>query len=80
MLSGHTHGGQVNLPFVGTPILPVSDKDYNAGLKRSRRGDPVFISRGIGWAVYPLRFHCGPEIALLELSHSKTPCPRGMGD
>jgi len=27
----------------------------------------VFISRGIGWAVYPVRFNCYPEIAVLEL-------------
>lgn len=66
-LSGHTHGGQVRLPFVGTPILPVRNKNYSSGLKYSRRGVPVFISRGIGWAHYPVRFNCPPEIAVLEL-------------
>lgn len=67
MLSGHTHGGQVNVPFVGTPILPVKNKNYSSGLKRSLRGENVFISRGIGWAMYPVRFNCPPEIAVLEL-------------
>ncbi len=74
MISGHTHGGQVDIPFVGTPILPVRNKTYSSGLKTSPRGTKVFISRGIGWAVYPVRFNCFPEIAVLELvpAESKT--------
>ena len=67
MISGHTHGGQVRIPFVGTPVLPVRNKTYSSGLKTSLRGKKVFISRGIGWAVYPVRFNCFPEIAVLEL-------------
>ncbi len=67
MLSGHTHGGQVDIPFVGSPVLPVRNKSYSHGLITSPRGFPVFISRGIGWAVYPVRFNCFPEIAVLEL-------------
>jgi predicted MPP superfamily phosphohydrolase len=67
-ISGHTHGGQVNIPFVGAPVLPVSNKTYSSGLKRSGRGDPVFISRGIGWAIIPVRFNCLPEIAVITLS------------
>lgn len=67
MIAGHTHGGQVQLPFVGTPILPVKNKDYSSGLKRSKKNQPVFISRGIGWGFYPARFNCFPEIAILEL-------------
>lgn len=67
MLSGHTHGGQINIPFVGAPVLPVRNKEYSNGLKRSRRGYKVFISKGIGWAIYPVRFNCLPEIAVLEL-------------
>jgi len=67
VLSGHTHGGQVDIPFVGTPVLPVRNKNYSSGLKTSQRGTSVFISRGIGWAVYPVRLNCYPEIAVLEL-------------
>ena len=67
MISGHTHGGQVNIPFFGPPILPVQNKNYSSGLKRSPRGTEVFISRGIGWAICPIRFNCYPEIAVLEL-------------
>jgi predicted MPP superfamily phosphohydrolase len=67
MVSGHTHGGQVNIPFLGTPVLPVQNKNYSSGLKQSLRGSRVFISKGIGWAIYPVRFNCFPEIAVLEL-------------
>ncbi|MDM8537787.1 metallophosphoesterase [Desulfobacterales bacterium HSG17] len=70
MLSGHTHGGQVKIPFWGTPILPVQNKNYNSGLKISPKGTRVFISKGIGWAILPIRFNCYPEIAVLELFKS----------
>lgn len=67
MVCGHTHGGQVDIPFIGTPVLPVRNKDYSSGIKRSPRGCKVFISKGIGWSIYPIRFNCFPEIAVLEL-------------
>ncbi|OGV83648.1 MAG: hypothetical protein A3K19_16065 [Lentisphaerae bacterium RIFOXYB12_FULL_65_16] len=67
MVCGHTHGGQVKIPFLGTPVLPVRNKNYSSGLKESLRGTKVFISRGIGWAIYPVRFNCYPEVAVLEL-------------
>jgi len=67
MLSGHTHGGQIVIPFVGPPVLPVRNKKYSSGLKHSIRGSKVFISKGIGWTIFPVRFNCYPEIAVLEL-------------
>lgn len=68
-VSGHTHGGQVRFPFIGTPdfALPVRNKTYTSGLKRSRQGETVFICRGIGWSILPVRFLCLPELAVLEL-------------
>jgi predicted MPP superfamily phosphohydrolase len=67
MISGHTHGGQVDIPFWGTPVLPVRNKAYSSGLKLSPKGNKVFISRGIGTAIFPVRFNCLPEVAVLEL-------------
>lgn len=66
VISGHTHGGQVVLPFLGALKLPVKNKDYSSGLIATS-GSPLFISRGIGWAILPARFNCYPEIAVLEL-------------
>ncbi|MCP4402243.1 MAG: metallophosphoesterase [bacterium] len=66
VISGHTHGGQVVIPFFGPPVLPVKNKDYSSGLITTAKTQ-LFISRGIGWAIYPIRFNCYPEIAVLEL-------------
>ncbi len=68
MISGHTHGGQVNVPFFGPPVLPVKNKSYSSGLVKTTKGQSLFISRGIGWAIYPVRFNCFPEIPILELT------------
>lgn len=66
ILSGHTHGGQVSIPFYGPPVLPVKNKKYSSGLIKTPKGN-LFISKGIGCAIYPVRFNCAPEIAVLEL-------------
>ena len=70
VLSGHTHGGQVVVPFFGPPVLPVKNKDYSSGLIATAKTQ-LFISRGIGWSIYPIRFNCYPEIAILELVNPK---------
>lgn len=67
MISGHTHGGQFVLPFFGPPWNPVKNKTYTSGLKKSKNGLLIFISKGIGWGTFPVRFNCFPEIAVLEL-------------
>lgn len=66
VITGHTHGGQVVVPFFGPPVLPVKNKAYSSGLITTPK-TRLFISRGIGWAIYPIRFNCYPEIAALEL-------------
>jgi predicted MPP superfamily phosphohydrolase len=66
MLSGHTHGGQVDIPFLGPPALPVKNKKYKSGFVKGGNCN-LFISRGIGWSGPPVRFNCPPELALLKL-------------
>lgn len=67
-VSGHTHGGQVRVPFLNySPILPVKNKTYDCGIKKLKNKEQLFISRGIGWAVLPIRFNAPPEIAVLNL-------------
>jgi hypothetical protein len=65
-ICGHTHGGQINLPYIREAAAPIHNKAYIAGLVQTANSQ-VFISRGIGWGGYPLRFRCPPEIAILEL-------------
>ena len=69
-LSGHTHGGQVVLPFVGPPVLPVFGKLYPAGLYRVR-GMPLYVSRGVGLLPPLVRFNCPPEVTLLTLRRTE---------
>ena len=65
-LSGHSHGGQVRLPFSKRPILPFLSWKYYAGLRRA--GDIlVYTSRGVGTMQPPFLFTCRPEVALLTL-------------
>jgi predicted MPP superfamily phosphohydrolase len=62
MVSGHTHGGQVRLPFLGTPVVPSRHgQKYAHGLVRGP-SCPVFIASGIGLSVLPFRFGVPPEI------------------
>jgi predicted MPP superfamily phosphohydrolase len=72
VVSGHTHGGQVVLPFFGPPVLPVQNKKYSSGLIITEK-TKLFISRGIGWAIYPVRLNCYPEIAVLKLLNPALP-------
>jgi predicted MPP superfamily phosphohydrolase len=68
-LSGHSHGGQVRLPLIGAPVLPLWARNYPMGLKRA--GDAwVYTNRGLGVIDPPLRFNCRPEITLLTLRKS----------
>lgn len=67
-LSGHTHGGQFRLPFVGGIIAPNQGllPKYDAGLYTN--GDTnMVISRGIGNSLFPFRFNNRPEVVLIEL-------------
>jgi uncharacterized protein len=64
VLSGHTHGGQVVLPLIGSPAVwrfPVV-----AGLAR-RTGTTIYVTRGLGTVAVPIRFNCPPEISVLTL-------------
>jgi len=66
-LCGHTHGGQVRLPFIGAPIVPSCfGQKYAAGLVDNGR-TLVYINRGLGIIYPPVRFNCRPEITLLVL-------------
>ena len=83
-LAGHTHGGQIRIPFLG-PIFTASrygDK-YVSGWKQEKDGESIkidtskpiklqkdistlFVTRGIGVSILPIRFNCVPEINVIE--------------
>ncbi len=67
-LAGHTHGGQVNIPFYGRPIVPSRyGERFAAGLIQENNRF-MFVTTGIGTTGLAVRFRVPPEIALLELS------------
>ncbi|HXD33464.1 MAG TPA: metallophosphoesterase [Pyrinomonadaceae bacterium] len=67
IISGHTHGGQIKLPFIGAPArFATIDLKYANGL--FRRGlTQLYVSRGTGVIGLPVRLGVGPEIAVLRL-------------
>lgn len=66
-LSGHTHGGQIVLPFWGPPVLPYLGWKYPSGLYKV--GEMYqYTNRGIGMGRIPVRLNCPPEITIFTLS------------
>ncbi len=66
MLAGHSHGGQVRLPFYGPIYIPFGVDEYDLGLFRTVSG-PLYVNPGIGWFPYPIRFRCRPEVTVFDL-------------
>jgi uncharacterized protein len=68
ILCGHTHGGQVRLPLVQPFYLPRFSGSYVEGLYQvGPAATPLYVTRGIGTSVVPVRFLCPPEITLITL-------------
>ncbi len=68
ILSGPTHGGQVRLPLLPPFYLPRYSGRFVSGFYHvSQHRIPLYVSRGIGTSVLPVRFLCRPEIGLFEL-------------
>lgn len=71
-LAGHTHGGQVQFPWIGSLASPsLFGTRYACGVFR-REGTVLHVTRGVAGKT-PLRWRCPPEIALLELAPSPWP-------
>lgn len=66
MLSGHTHGGQVRIPFLGPLILPPMGRKYVEGWFRFDQMQ-LYVNRGLGALGVPFRFCCPPELAFFTL-------------
>jgi predicted MPP superfamily phosphohydrolase len=69
-LSGHSHGGQIRIPFLPPLYLPIMAKKYILG---TYQVGPLLLytNAGLGTVGVPLRFDCPPEITLLTLRHAK---------
>jgi predicted MPP superfamily phosphohydrolase len=66
MLAGHGHCGQVTIPLIGRPILPLRNKSYGCHLVEEN-GKRMYVSAGIGTSIIPVRFFNPPEIVLITI-------------
>ena len=67
ILAGHSHGGQVRIPFYGAPFLPYFVDEYDRGMFQTPAGK-LYVNSGIGYiGNFSLRFNCRPEITLFEV-------------
>ena len=72
VLTGHAHGGQVRMPWIGGLYMPGQGlfPEYDAGMF-AENGTTMIISRGLGNSAFPLRVNNRPEVVVIEL-HSTT--------
>lgn len=66
-LSGHTHGGQIYIPFLRGRILPRGGKHYYRGRYEKSDGGIVYVNRGYGMSLAPLRLFSRPELTILTI-------------
>lgn len=66
MLAAHSHCGQVTIPLLGRPILPLRNRRYGCGLI-AEDGKLMYVTAGIGASILPVRFLNPPEIAVITI-------------
>lgn len=66
LLAGHSHGGQVRLPFIGALVTPQETGRYDLGWFETPAG-PLYVNPGIGTFYIDIRFNCRPEVTVFEV-------------
>lgn len=69
-LAGHTHGGQVRIPLLPPIWLPYGSGDYVDGWYE-KNGSRMYVTRGVGVSILPVRFLCRPEVAFITLTPTR---------
>lgn len=70
--AGHTHGGQVRLPFYGALLTPGRAPRQHAYGWIPDVPAPTFVTAGVGTSILPIRFNCPPETVVLRLSSKES--------
>jgi uncharacterized protein len=70
VLAGHTHGGQVRLPGLGALWLPAGSEPFESGWFYGQYAR-MYVTRGIGTSILPIRLFCRPELALIMLKRGE---------
>lgn len=66
-LAGHTHGGQVALPWLGRPVVPSEHGERFAIGHVRERGRDLFVTSGLGTSILPVRFRVPPEVSIVTI-------------
>jgi len=66
VLAGHTHGGQLDFPFIGPLWLPPGSRETVSG-RFHLGGTWLYVTRGVGTSIIPARLRCPPELVLITL-------------
>ena len=66
VLAAHSHCGQVSIPLIGRPIVPIENKRYACG-RVDEAGKIMYVTGGIGTSILPVRFLNPPEIVLITI-------------
>lgn len=67
-LAGHTHGGQIYLPWLFPPVTPGRSKSENAYGPSTVAGRRLYVTGGIGTSILPIRINMPPEIVILTVA------------
>jgi uncharacterized protein len=66
--AGHSHGGQIRIPWIGSTWVPQGTGEYDQGWF-TMGTSKMYVSRGIGTSILPIRFNCSPELAVFEIRY-----------
>lgn len=66
--AGHGHGGQIRIPFLNALWVPAGTGKFTEGWFE-KAGSHLFVSRGIGTSILPIRFNCSPELAIITIEY-----------
>lgn len=72
-LAGHTHGGQVSIPFIGRPQVPSQYGERYAIGHIVEGNRHLFVTPGVGTSIIPVRFRVPPEISVLTITAQPAP-------
>jgi predicted MPP superfamily phosphohydrolase len=67
ILVGHTHGGQIKIPFITPFWVPTENRGKYASGLFEINNTYMYVNKGIGMTALQIRFNCAPEIAIIEL-------------
>ena len=66
--AGHSHGGQIRLPWLGPLWTPEGTGEFDSGWYKNGRAS-MYVSRGIGNSILPVRLNCKPEVAFIKVEY-----------